>query len=93
MQNGCGGVQRVLFTAKELRERMKNPVDILFLDHPRSVGETYLQHQRFALRVSGQLMMAAAGAMIHALCQSYAKRAPADASGHCINWCNHAIDH
>ena len=78
MQNGCGGVQRVLFTAKELRERMKNPVDILFLDHPRSVGETYLQHQRFALRVSGQLMMTTAGAMIHAvvpkLCETSASR-------------------
>ena len=78
MQNGCGGKQRILFTAKEPRERMKNPVDILFLDHPRSVGETYLQHQRFALRISGQLMMAAAGAIIHAvvpkLCETSASR-------------------
>ena len=78
MQNGCGGVQRVLFTAKELRERMKNPVDILFLDHPRSVGEIYLQHQRFALRIYGQLMMAAAGVIIHAvvpkLCETSASR-------------------
>ena len=78
MQNGCGGVQRGLFTAKELRERMKNPVDILFLDHPRSVGETYLQHQKFALRISGQLMVAAGGAIIHAvvpkLCEASASR-------------------
>ena len=78
MQNGCGGVQRVLFTAKELRERMKNPVDILFLDQPGSGGETYLQHQRLALRISGQLMMAAVGAIIHAvvpkLCETSASR-------------------
>ena len=57
---------------------MKNPVDILFLDHPRSVGETYLQHQRFALRISGQLMMAAAGAIFYAavpkLCETSASR-------------------
>jgi len=53
MQNGCGGVQRVLFTPKELRERLKNPADILVLDHPRSVCETYLQHQSFALWISG----------------------------------------
>ena len=78
MQNGCGRVQRVLFTAKELLERLKNPVDVLFLDHPRSVGETYLQHQRFALRIYRQLMMAAAGAIIHAvvpkLCETSASR-------------------
>ncbi|MGC6498249.1 MAG: DUF6356 family protein [Candidatus Puniceispirillaceae bacterium] len=57
---------------------MKNPVDILFLDHPRSVGETYFQHQRFALRISGQLMLAAVGAIIHAvvpkLCETSASR-------------------
>ena len=78
MQNGCGRVQRVLFTAKELRERMQNPVDILFLDHPHSAGETYLQHQRFALGIYGQLMMAAAGVIIHAvvpkLCETSASR-------------------
>jgi len=78
MQNGCGRVQRVLFTAKELRERMKNPVDIFFLDHPRSVGEPYLQHQRFALRISGQLMMAAVGTIINTvvpkLCETSASR-------------------
>ena len=46
---------------------MKNPIDTLFLAHPRSVGETYIQHLRFALRISAQLLMAAGGAVIHAL--------------------------
>lgn len=38
-----------------------------FTDHPRSVGETYLQHQRVALSFAGQLALAAVACAIHAL--------------------------
>jgi len=39
----------------------------VFLDHPRSVDETYLQHARFAGGFSLKLFGAAFAALIHAL--------------------------
>ncbi|RMH40349.1 MAG: hypothetical protein D6688_12965 [Alphaproteobacteria bacterium] len=38
----------------------------MFLDHPRSVGESYARHFLFALRFSGALFQAAFAALIHA---------------------------
>lgn len=38
-----------------------------FLDHPSSVGETYLQHACFALSFSGMLLMAGLAALVHAI--------------------------
>jgi hypothetical protein len=43
--------------------RFANP----FTTHPAHVGETYLQHLRFASGFSGQLLLAAGAAMAHAL--------------------------
>lgn len=39
----------------------------IFLDHPRSVDETYLEHAAFAGRVSLTLFAAAFAALVHAL--------------------------
>ena len=39
----------------------------LFLDHPRSVDESYLQHFAFALLFSIRLFGAAIAALVHAL--------------------------
>ncbi|MFK7870311.1 MAG: DUF6356 family protein [Roseobacter sp.] len=39
----------------------------LFLAHPGSVGESYFQHLRFALRFSALLFMASVAALVHAL--------------------------
>ena len=39
----------------------------LFLDHPASVQETYLEHSRFAFGFSAQLFGAAFAALVHAL--------------------------
>lgn len=36
-----------------------------FLDHPRSVGESYFEHQRAALGFSAGLFMAAAACLVH----------------------------
>jgi hypothetical protein len=41
-----------------------------FKDHPASVGETYGQHFRFALRFSALLLAASFAACIHALVPS-----------------------
>lgn len=38
-----------------------------FHDHPASVGESYGQHFRFALRFSALLVMAGLAAFVHAL--------------------------
>lgn len=50
-----------------------------FTEHPDSVGESYLGHMRFALGFSGELFLAAAAALVHALfpslCQTTASRA------------------
>ncbi len=42
-------------------------LDRIFLDHPRSVDETYLEHARFAVGFSAQLFAAAFAALVHAL--------------------------
>jgi len=39
----------------------------VFLDHPNSVDETYLEHARFAATFSFWLFLAAGAALIHAL--------------------------
>lgn len=41
--------------------------DKIFLDHPRSVGESYFQHLTFAARFAGSLFVAAFCALVHAL--------------------------
>lgn len=38
-----------------------------FLDHPRSVGETYLEHQRQAFWYAGELLKASLACAVHAL--------------------------
>ncbi len=42
-------------------------LNTLFLDHPRSVDETYGEHFLFALWFAGQLALAAAAALSHAI--------------------------
>ncbi|WP_438989936.1 DUF6356 family protein [Lentibacter sp.] len=39
----------------------------LFLNHPESVNESYLEHMRFALWFSGWLALAAGAALVHAI--------------------------
>jgi hypothetical protein len=39
----------------------------LFLEHPRSVGESYLEHQRHALGFAFSLFLAALACFVHAL--------------------------
>ncbi len=38
----------------------------LFLTHPRSVDESYVEHMVFAGRFSGTLLLAAGAALVHA---------------------------
>ncbi|MEM8877921.1 MAG: DUF6356 family protein [Pseudomonadota bacterium] len=38
-----------------------------FLDHPRKVDETYLEHFRFALWFSARLFTAGGAALVHAV--------------------------
>lgn len=55
---------------------MKAGFHTLFVEHPRSVDETYGEHARFALGFSGKLFLAGCAALIHAvvpgLCKSTA---------------------
>lgn len=39
----------------------------LFVNHPSSVDETYLEHMGFALRFAGLLFLAGTAALIHAV--------------------------
>jgi hypothetical protein len=41
--------------------------DKIFLRHPRSVGESYLEHMTVALGFAGRLAVAALAGLIHAL--------------------------
>lgn len=38
-----------------------------FLDHPRSVDESYIQHMVFAIRFASRLLLAALAAFVHAV--------------------------
>ncbi len=42
-------------------------IKALFLDHPGTVDETYLQHFVFAMSFAGWFFLAGAAAFIHAL--------------------------
>ena len=42
-------------------------IDRVFLDHPRKVDESYLEHAVFAAGFAGRLMLAAGAAVVHAL--------------------------
>ena len=54
----------------------------LFLDHPRSIGETYVEHCAHALLFAGGLFFAAIACSIHAfvpaMCEATASRALVD---------------
>ena len=56
----------------------KSPLSALFLDHPSSVNETYLQHMRFAFGFAFWLAVAAGAALVHAIvpaaCETTASR-------------------
>ena len=45
-----------------------------FLDHPRSVGETYFEHQRMAFGFSARLLAAACACLVHGLMPSLFER-------------------
>lgn len=45
-------------------------VNRLFLDHPRSVGESYLEHQRHAFGFGMTLLGAALACLVHAVVPS-----------------------
>jgi hypothetical protein len=42
-------------------------IDRLFLDHPRSVGETYLEHMGSAGRFGSRMILAGVACMLHGL--------------------------
>ena len=39
----------------------------IFVDHPRSVDETYFEHMAFAGRFAARLLLAGGAALVHAL--------------------------
>ena len=46
---------------------MTRIIERMFISHPQSVDESYLEHFGFVLRFSGLLFAAAGAALIHAL--------------------------
>jgi hypothetical protein len=53
-------------------------LDRLFLAHPRTVNESYLEHCVFAFRIGSRLLLAGAAALVHSvvpcLCETTASR-------------------
>ena len=60
----------------------------IFLDHPRSVGESYGSHMKFAAGFGWQLARAAAAAFLHALIPCLC----ADTSGNIIREIHHRLE-
>ena len=46
---------------------MKNAIDRLFAEHPRSVGETYPEHFGIACRFGAAMVLAGIACFVHAL--------------------------
>lgn len=46
---------------------MSQPIARLFTDHPATVGESYLEHARFAFGFSFLLLAASLAALVHAI--------------------------
>ena len=46
----------------------------LFLSHPQSVGETYLEHQRMAFSFAGPLLLAGLACLHHAIIPGLCER-------------------
>lgn len=46
---------------------MATPISRLFIDHPASVDETYLEHMAFAGKFSVKLFAAGCAALVHAV--------------------------
>lgn len=57
---------------------MKTPLHRLFLDHPREVEESYLEHMGAASTYGFRLLGAAGAAFIHALIPGVCKTAASD---------------
>jgi len=58
----------IIIAAKSSRDHeMIHFVPRPFLDHPRSVGETYFQHMKFAGWFASRLFLATMAAIIHAI--------------------------
>ena len=57
---------------------MQQILDRLFLAHPRTVGESYLEHCAFAFRIGSRLLLAGSAALVHSvvpcLCETTASR-------------------
>ena len=47
--------------------KISAPLQSTFIEHPKSVGETYFQHQRVAAGFAGTLIVAAAAAVVHSV--------------------------
>ncbi|HWF63625.1 MAG TPA: DUF6356 family protein [Rhizomicrobium sp.] len=46
----------------------------LFITHPQSVGETYLEHQRVAFSFAGPLLLAGLACLLHAVIPGLCER-------------------
>ena len=53
---------------------MKQFVQRVFIEHPQSVDESYVEHFGFALKFSGTLFLAAFAALVHALVPALCER-------------------
>ncbi len=46
---------------------MTSLIDRLFVEHPRSAGQGYFEHLRFAHRFGGRMLLGALAAFVHGL--------------------------
>ncbi|WP_416908928.1 MAG: DUF6356 family protein [Polymorphobacter sp.] len=54
-------------------------LDRLFLEHPRTVGETYPQHMAASLGVASRLFVASLKCVVHAVVPGWCKTSGSDA--------------
>ena len=53
--------------------------DRVFLDHPRAVGESYVEHAGVAMRVGATMVVAGAACLVHGLVPALFTRTGSDA--------------
>lgn len=79
----------VFFIYKQIEEYIMSAIiNRLFIQHPNSVEETYLQHMGFAAWFSGKLLSAGLAALVHAIVPALFEKT----AGNIIRELYHRID-
>jgi len=71
---GANSKKYAIYYAPQSASRVLAMFARLFLTHPRSVGESYFEHQRVAISFAGPLLLAGFACLLHAVIPGLCER-------------------